>query len=243
MIPHATPSHPSPRLTIARLLATSALVAVSSTPAAALPILQEVFYDADGSDAPDAFTEILGTPGMSLDGWSLVGINGGTGAPYRTIDLSGAIVPDDGLLVIATASAEPALAAARDVVRSVDWQNGPDAVQLIDPLAVVIDALQYGDAGAFNAGFGAPAPDAPSGSSLSRDMLGTNTGDNLADFLVGVPSPGIGPSLMMSPPDPTPDPTPEPTRTPVPEPTTMVLLGAGLAASLNRRRRACRRRR
>ena len=217
------------RITSMRVLATffagAGAFGPLATPAEAAPIIQEVFYDASGPDAGEVFTEIFGTAGMSLAGWSLVGINGGTGLPYRTLDLTGAIIPDDGLLVIAGGSADPALAAVRDFTANVDWQNGPDAVQLIDPFLLVIDAVQYGNAGINNAGFGSPASDPPAGSSLSRDLFGTNTGDNASDFIGGTPSPGFGPTPV----------TPQP----VPEPSTVLLLTCGLLPLAARRRRRC----
>ena len=206
-----------------------ASASLTSRPVQAAPIIQEVFYDASGPDSEGVFTEIFGLAGMSLDGWSLVGINGGTGLAYRTIDLTGAVIPDDGLLVIATGSADASLASVRDFTANVDWQNGPDAVQLIDPFAVLVDALQYGDAGVNNGGFGQPAPDAGAGSSLSRDLFATNTGDNFTDFVVVMPSPGLGPTSTP----PTPEPGPGPT--PVPEPATLLMLGAGILAVTVRR--------
>ena len=204
-------------------------IGLTSQPVQAAPIIQEVFYDASGTDSADAFTEIFGLAGMSLDGWSLVGINGGTGSAYRTLDLTGAVIPADGLLVIATSSADASLAGVRDFTANVDWQNGPDTVRLLDPFAVVIDALQYGDAGVKNVGFGLPAPDAAAGSSLSRDLFGANTGDNFADFIAGMPSPGVGPAPIP------PTPRPGPGPTPVPEPSTLVMLGAGILAITVRR--------
>ena len=144
----------------------AAAFGLMATPAAGAPIIQEVFYDSSGTDSGEVFTEIFGMGDMSLDRWSLVGLNGGTGLPYRTLDLTGATIPGDGLLVVATSSADPSLAAVRDFTANVDWQNGPDAVQLIDPFLVIIDAIQYGDAGVNNAGFGSPALDPPAGSSL-----------------------------------------------------------------------------
>ena len=202
------------------LFPTIVLIGPTST-ADAAPIIHEVFYDAAGSDSGQVFTELFGEAGVGLDGWTLVGINGGTGLSYRTVDLTGAVFPSDGLLVIAQSTATGILATERDVIGNVDWQNGPDAVQLLDPMSFVIDALQFGDAGTNNAGFGIPALDAPAGSSLSRDLFGTNTGNNLVDFSVTAPTPGVGPT------------TTPPTS--VPEPSTGVLLGLGLCAAVIRR--------
>ena len=173
------------------IAAVAAAAVLAADPAASQVRIQELLYDGAGSDALDAFTELSGPPGTSLEGWSLVGVNGGDGEPYRTVDLSGAAIPADGILVVATNSANPGLALIRDLAGSVDWQNGPDAVQLRDPNDQIVDALQFGDAGAFNAGEGTPAPVTPAGHSLSRDEAGTDTGDNAADFSVlQVPTPG-----------------------------------------------------
>lgn len=161
-------------------------------------VIQELVYDGVGSDADDVFTELIGTPGTVLDGWSLVGVNGGTGDVYRTIDLGGQIIPADGIFVIATDAAIAAIADVRDLVANVDWQNGPDAIQLLVGTTVV-DALQYGDAGIFNAGEGAYAVDVAAGMSLSRDMFATDSGDNFSDFSLSVPTPGVGPSVVPIP--------------------------------------------
>jgi len=190
-----TPTHHrssfSPACWIAAILLSPGLAA----PGSATPIIQEVVYDGPGADADDVFTELYGAPGESLDGWTLVGVNGGDGSDYRTVDLSGALFPDDGILVIATSSAAGEALLQRDFVGSVDWQNGPDAVQLRDPGGAVVDALQYGDAGAFNAGEGAFASTVTAGESLSRNSDGTDTDDNAADFTaLTVPSPGEGPA-------------------------------------------------
>jgi hypothetical protein len=162
---------------------------LTAGPAAALPLLNEIFYDAVGPDTPAVFTEILGEPGMPLDGWSLVGVNGSDGEVYRQIDLTGAIVPEDGLLLIATARATLELALELDFIANVDWQNGPDGVQLWSPAGLLVDALQYGDAGPRNAGEGAPALDASPGLSLTR-RDGVDSNDNAADFVMTAPTPG-----------------------------------------------------
>lgn len=166
----------------------------------ATPIwIQEVVYDAPGPDAAYAFTELVGPPGASLDGWSVVGINGSTGTSYRTIDLAGASIPLDGIFVIATMAASLELAAVRDFIGPVDWQNGPDAIQLWNPFEEIADALQYGDAGDGNRGEGAPAEDVAPGLSLSRDERGTDTDDNAIDFRASEPSPGsVGAAVSIS---------------------------------------------
>jgi hypothetical protein len=196
----------------------AALLGISA-PSFATPWIHEVLYDPEGADAPLVFTELGGVPGMSLEGYRLVGIDGGTGTVYREVALSGALIPADGLLLIAGAAAIGEVLAARDFIGSIDWQNGPDAVQLWDPLGAVVDALQYGDAAPFSLGEGAFAPDPQSGFALTRDLFGSDTGDNLADFRVSAPTPGSG--LVL------PAPPPAPPAPSVPEPDMALLLAVG----------------
>jgi hypothetical protein len=195
------------------------------SPAWGIPLIQEVLYDATGPDAEGVFTELFGAAGFDFAGWSLAGVNGSDGSVYRTVDLTGAIIPPDGILVVATGSAGAELASERDFVGSVDWQNGPDAVWLLDSEGHVVDALQYGDAGVNNAGEGMAAPDVAAGQSLARDFLSSDTQNNLADFsVVDIPTPGRIPGGGTE---------------PVPEPGTMFLVGLGLAGvgGLTRSRR------
>ncbi|MGH9392425.1 MAG: hypothetical protein ACRD1Z_22705 [Vicinamibacteria bacterium] len=180
-------------------------------PGFSFPLIHEVFYDAAGTDAAHVFTEISGLPGTTLDGYRLVGIDGATGLSYRRIDLTGATIPSDGLLVIATVRAVGELLSVRDFIADVDWQNGPDGIQLWDPVGVIVDALQYGDAGAHHFGEGLFALDPEMGFSLTRDLESSDTGDNRTDFAVSTPTPGTGRALSS-----------------VPEPATPLVLVLGL---------------
>lgn len=155
-------------------------------------VIDEVYYDAVGGDTPRVFTELWGPPGTPLDGLSLVGVNGNGGAVYGTVPLAG-VIGGDGFYLVAHPDAEPALAAVADLLhRAVDWQNGPDSVQLRRGVEV-IDAVGYGDfANAVFAGEGRPAPDVAE-LALSRDAMHGDTDDNLADFTAGPPTPRASP--------------------------------------------------
>ncbi len=174
------------------------MVLLLTGPARAAVVIQEVLYDGPGTDPDDVFTELYGDPGTSLDGWSLIGFNGSDGSVYRTIDLTGSAIPADGLFVIVTGSASPELAAVGDLIANVDWQNGPDALQLFAG-ELLIDALQYGDAGTNNAGEGDFAPDISGTMSLSRNSLALDTDNNAVDFSVVAPTPGTGVSVVPVP--------------------------------------------
>jgi hypothetical protein len=152
-------------------------------------VLNEVFYDSAGDDAPNIFTELFATPGKDLAGYSLVGVDGNDGSDYRTIPLMG-VVPGDGFYVVATGSAAGEVLDVRDFTGNVDWQNGPDAVQIRQGNNT-LDALQYGNANNNNAGEGAFSPDVAAGHSLSRDAMHADTDDNATDFAdLANPTPG-----------------------------------------------------
>lgn len=86
------------------LLAIAAIAAFAGVANAAL-VINEIDYDADGTDAEE-YVELFGTPGMSLAGWELYLYNGSSSSlsPYNTIDLSVlGTVPADGFIVIGSA--------------------------------------------------------------------------------------------------------------------------------------------
>lgn len=175
------------------------LFLTSSSIAGSAVLIQEVYYDQLGADGDAVFTELWGTPGLSLDGWSLVAINQG-GVTYRVVNLMGGTIPTDGIFVISTTNAVSSLFTVSNFVGNVDWQNGPgDTIELRDDSNALIDALSYGVANVGGYGEGSPAIGAAEGYSLSRDELGTDTNDNGLDFSAVLPTPGQGP-----------DPVPEP---------------------------------
>lgn len=200
-------------------------LAVGGVPAAASPVISELFYDASGSDSGLAFVEIFGMPGASLDGLVLEAVNGGNGDVYTSLALSGAI-PGDGVFLIGDdAGGGVTSVAGADLVGDVDYQNGPDSVVLRDGSGI-LDAVGYGDFSASDvfAGEGAAAPDPTGGSSIARLDPTLDTNDNSVDFVVlADPTPGVVPVVSS-----------------VPLPAGVWLFGSGLAAMLSvlkRRRR------
>jgi hypothetical protein len=193
---------------------------LAPAPAAALPLISEVLYDAAGSDDGSVFVELYGAPGASLDGLTLEGVNGAGGAVTIAIALSGTI-PADGFFVLADVTGGGvSFVPEADLLANFDLQNGPDSVVLRSDTSV-IDALGYGafDPGDVFAGEGTPAADPAAGSSLARHFADLDTGDNAADFgVLADPTPGTGPVQT------------------VPEPAPWLLVAGGLVAARPRRR-------
>ena len=153
-------------------------------------LINELVFDGVGVDR-DVFVEIAGPPGAVLDGVTLVGVNGSNGNDYNGVTLSGQ-VGADGYFVVAHPSAKASILSAADMTTTkVDFQNGPDSVQLRSGGAV-IDAVGYGSFGSSDvfAGAGAAASDQAPGQSLGRFPDGTDSGDNGADFTLCAPTPG-----------------------------------------------------
>ena len=175
------------------LLSLAACALFASLAAAQTIVINEIVYDSNGTDV-DTWCELKGTPGMSLDGYKLVGVNGNGGVDYATIDLTGFSVPADGYFVIAqraTSVPSPEMVSAL-----VDFQNGPDSVQLRKDDGsgpVVIDAVGYQTHTGTDtfAGEGSPAPDQTPPASLGRCPDGADSQNNSVDFVLDVtPTPG-----------------------------------------------------
>ena len=143
-------------------------------------VINEVDYDQVGTDA-DGFVELknVGTPPRSLDGLALVLVNGGDGAEYDRVALTGSLAAGAYLLVPA------------------EMQNGaPDGVALIDTATkALLDALSYEgeisaatiDGQVYDLVEGTPLPATVADSnsvdgSLSRLPDGADTNDAATDW-------------------------------------------------------------
>ena len=157
-------------------------------------IISEVLYDASSTDNGNVFVELFGTPGTLLDGLLLEGVNGSDGSVYRSVLLAGTI-PSDGVFVVGDDSGDgTSLVGSADLIREVDFQNGPDSIVLRDG-SLILDALGYGDfSGGVFAGEGSAAMDVVAGNSLARVDVAMDSGNNLLDFIVlELPTPGSVP--------------------------------------------------
>ncbi len=171
-------------------LLAAAVALVASASAQTDIVINEIYYDGPGTDT-GTFTELLGPPGTVLDNYMLVGINGSDGSEYRTIYLDGMVIPDDGYLVIAQDETVPE---ADYIDPGVDWQNGPDEVELRyddgGESIIVVDGICYGYSENLQCEGGTNGPDVSSGNSISRCPDGQDTDDNEADTAETIPTPG-----------------------------------------------------
>jgi hypothetical protein len=191
----------NPPSTVFSIVCAACGLALASAPLGATPVISELFYDASGSDAGLAFVELYGSPGESLDGLVLEGVNGGNGAVYTSLGLSG-VIPADGVFLVGDNDGSGATAVVgADLVGDVDYQNGPDSVVLRD-VAGLIDAVGYGSFAATDsfAGEGDAAPDPVAGSSIARINPLLDSDNNAVDFTVlDTPTPGSVPLVSSVP--------------------------------------------
>lgn len=154
-------------------------------------LINEIVYDAVGSDAKGVFIELKGPPNTVLDGLKISGINGNGGKPYTSFLLWGTISAT-GYFVIAHTDSEVD-APVDQFSGSADLQNGPDSIHLTAG-ELILDAVAYGvfDGDNIASGEGNPAPGVTmdSGLAIARIPDGHDTGDNAADFQVTQPTPG-----------------------------------------------------
>jgi hypothetical protein len=103
-------------------LLSAALVAAAAlqAPAARAVQISELLYDATGTDNGKVFVELWGTPGTSLEGYTIEGVNGADGAVGPTLALTGAI-PADGFFVVGDTDGTATLVADVDLILNFDF--------------------------------------------------------------------------------------------------------------------------
>lgn len=108
-----------------------AFLGLLSSAAMADTFINEIHYDNSGTDANER-VEIIGVAGTSLTGWKLSLYNGGNGALYSTVNLSGTLASQCG----GHGTAYVAVAGI---------QNGnPDGIALVNAAGAVVQFLSYG---------------------------------------------------------------------------------------------------
>lgn len=156
-------------------------------------VINEVFYDSPGTDL-DCWLELKGDPGTSLDAYTVVGVNGNGGPDYQPIPLTGQVIPVDGYFVIAQRATS--VPSPEMVHANVNYQNGPDSIQLRKTVSgnpVLVDAIGYGTFTGSDvfAGEGSPAPAQAPPATLARCPDGFDSNNNVADFVIDTtPTPG-----------------------------------------------------
>ena len=118
-------------------------------------VINEVDADQFGTDAAE-FIELYGAPGQSLNGMVMVWFNGAAATSYKTIDLSGNVIPASGYFVVGNAG----VANVNVTFTGNTLQNGADGIAIYTAAAAawpngtavsatgLVDALVYGTADA-----------------------------------------------------------------------------------------------
>lgn len=160
------------------------------TPAAAALVINEFLPDPSGSDGGREFVELLNTgpDPVTLADVRLQFANGAVGPEWATrwIGQAQAVLPAGGRFLIVDRNWLGAVPGDAEV--ALGLQNGPDAIRILQGVEVA-DLVGYGpltDSGLFE---GQPVAVVP-GRALARRPDGRDTGDNGADLVAAVPTPG-----------------------------------------------------
>jgi len=149
--------------------------------------INELIYDPPGTDGGHEFVELINTSSepISLDGLSLVFVNGADPSRQRTVWRGGSelsLAPGVYHLI------GEEFVAGYDDLATLSLQNGPDALWLMSG-EKRLDAVAWGDV--LDLGEGAPAADV-AGTSLARVPDGHDSDDNASDFrALDAPTPGL----------------------------------------------------
>ena len=167
-------------------------------------VINEVQYDGVGSDNGQTFVELHGPAGTDITNWRVRGIEAGSSTSCGQVNgsedhaLIGSLGPDS-LFVLADDDGTGGTLVVVDpghnggapdqIVGDIDPENGTDAIQLVHPSGVVIDAVTYGDGALCTVDVngdkiveGNPAFDVFGGFSIERWPAGDDTDDNKIDF-------------------------------------------------------------
>ncbi|MBD3368675.1 MAG: hypothetical protein GF405_10980 [Candidatus Eisenbacteria bacterium] len=152
-------------------------------------VINEVFYDPEGSDTGLEFIEIMncGHATIAVSEWTLETGNGAHPDDWTVEWIGGPLdeIEPGGILLIGERDVEP----HPDVVTPLDLQNGPDGCRLTDGDRVV-DCVGWGEPLFSEYCEGAPAGDVSSGLALARMPDCLDTDDNAVDFVGRIPTPG-----------------------------------------------------
>ncbi len=182
-------------------------VQCKAPPVSGAVVINEVFYDALGSDdyrggAAPTFIELFGPPALDITGYKVELVNGSGGAVYSTAVLpANARLDGNGFAILAIADSDSFLKFAApgnkffiltNTANQDGIQNGPDNVKLSDAGNTLLDAVGYGAFGGSHIfeGEGTPTPSSGPGRSVGR-VNGVDTNNNLADFVSYYPTPGM----------------------------------------------------
>jgi hypothetical protein len=180
----------------------AALLASGSAPALAQVVINEVHFDAPGTDEGLVFVELHGPLNADLSGWRIQGLEGtgasaGTPNPESFVFPPGTRIGSNGrnFLVVAdgtgTSSTVTSVPNADFIVPDMDLENGPDGVRLFDAGSNLIDAMAYGVV-TVAIGEGSPTRNVFAPLALERCPAGRDSGDNAVDFTPTLPTPGVG---------------------------------------------------
>lgn len=166
------------------------LLLLCAADARAQLVINEFLADPDGSDGGREFVELLNTGPAAVDlgGWQLQFANGAEGPVWQTRWTGAAgrrLEPGARFLIVDRnwAGSPPG-----DAEVALSLQNGPDAIRLATG-GQAVDIVGYGALTDPALMESAPAPLAV-GRSCARRPDGRDTGDNAADFVTALPTPG-----------------------------------------------------
>jgi len=178
-------------------------------------VINEVDADQIGTDAAE-FIELYGAPGQSLNGMVMVWFNGAAATSYKTIDLSGNVIPASGYFVIGNAG----VANVNVTFTGNTLQNGADGIAIYTATLAawpngtavsatgLVDALVYGTADADATNLltvltpGQPQADetaaTPTLNNSSSRLPDGGAAFNTAAYVAQLPTPGASNSGTIS---------------------------------------------